>query len=170
MRMKIIKMDLAKKQQIINEMNATLKKKGIVAYIKEQSPSVLTFHNIRINPEIRGYNISPYTARRGTILGWKDWIEFNNTINDVLDKHGIWANVSSLGGKFVIREGKERKTEADWKNLAYENIGSQIRPVYRKDAWESEKEIMEEGGEVSTFEGIKKIKPKKPKGWHLEST
>jgi hypothetical protein len=85
-----------------------------------------------------GYNVSPYTGRRGNVLGWDNWVDVNDTVNSVLDRMNVSANVQSLGGKFKIRKGRTAMTEDDWQDLAYENVGSIMQPVYRKDAWQSE--------------------------------
>lgn len=82
--------------------------------------------------------------RRGRVLGWEDWVEFNDAVNDVLDELNISANVKSLGGKFNIREKRQRKTRADWRPLASENVGSMMYPQTRRDAWSPEKGGREE--------------------------
>lgn len=90
--------------------------------------------------EKKGYNVSPYTGRKGRILGWKNWVKVNDTINKVLDKLHVSANVHSLHGKFRIREGKKKFTEEDWEDFARENVGSIVEPVSRRNAWLSEKQ------------------------------
>jgi hypothetical protein len=100
--------------------------------------------NIRLSDDYvkkYGYNFSSYTGRRGRILGWKNWVEVNNTVNNVFDKMHMGANIKSLGGKFRIREGKRKFTESDWEEHGYENVGSMISPVTRKQAWLPEKEL-----------------------------
>ena len=62
----------------------------------------------------------------------------NNEINRVMDTQDINASVSSLGGKFKVREGSHVFTEDDWDDLAWENVGSVMQPVQRYDAWHSE--------------------------------
>ena len=100
----------------------------------------LLMSNVRLGDkkiEMEGYNISPYTGRRGRILSWDNWVEVNNRINDVLDRHNVSANVNSLAGKFKIREGTKRFGEADWNEEGYSNVGSVMSPVSRRDAWTS---------------------------------
>jgi len=88
--------------------------------------------------EEKGYNISPYSGRRGRILNWDNWVEVNNTLNKVLDEYHASANIKSLGGKFKIREGTKAYTEDDWDEAGYQNVGSMMSPVDRKNAWASE--------------------------------
>lgn len=85
-----------------------------------------------------GYNISPYTGRRGRVLNWDNWVEVNNAINEVFDEKKMAGKISSLNNQFKIRDGKTAFTEDEWEEKAYGNVGSQISPVYRKDAWGSE--------------------------------
>lgn len=90
--------------------------------------------------EEKGYNISPHSGRRGRHLGWKDWLKVNEVVNERLDMVGVCANVKSLHGKFVVREGKKVMTEEDWQEQARENVGSMISPVEREEAWRPEAE------------------------------
>jgi len=102
--------------------------------------SHINLHDIRLGNEhiaLHGYNESPHTGNRGRVLGWKDWVLVNNTVNDALDMYGISANVHTLHGKFKVRVGMTRFRESDWMHLAYENVGSYYSPMWRKDAWRS---------------------------------
>lgn len=129
------------------ELDKELHGQGFQYYIDEKSHrQSLDFRGIRLSKSWigkHGHNVSPYTGRRGSILGWSDWVRFNNTVNKVMDKFGMSANVSSLGGKFKIREGTKAMTEKDWEGLGEENIGSIVSPVKRREAWVSEKEHYE---------------------------
>jgi len=131
----------------MKELNRRLENAGFKYSIDRKARrQSFNFGRVRLSKEhIRkhGYNISPSTGRRGNILGWNDWVRFNNTVNNVMDKHSISANVSSLGGKFKIRKGTNAMTEADWESLAGENVGSMMQPVARRDAWHSEKDHYE---------------------------
>jgi hypothetical protein len=142
--MRITKIRNADKGKIIDELNKDFKNKGYQAYVSSTNGAV-SISGIRLSDEYvkkYGYNRSPYTGRRGKVLGWQNWVEVNNTINNVLDRLGASANASSLHGRFKIREGNKRFTEMDWENLAYENVGSVYQPVYRKDAWLPEDTVM----------------------------
>ena len=127
-----------------SELRKTLQSEGFDYAIEEKAPrQSFNFSGVRLSSDWvgkHGYNISPYTGRRGRILGWQDWVRFNNTVNKVMDKYNISAKVSSLGGKFKIREGRLAMTEDDWEGLAEENVGSIMEPVSRRDAWRSEKD------------------------------
>lgn len=127
------------------DLKKALKEQGFDFYIDKEKPlNSFNFSQVRLSGEYvkkYGYNVSPYEPhRRGRILGWKDWVKFNNTVNQVLNKHRISANVSSLGGKFKIRKGGIAYGESDWEGLAEENVGSMVQPVARRDAWMSEKD------------------------------
>jgi hypothetical protein len=78
------------------------------------------------------------TGRRGRTLNWDDWVEANGIVNEVLDKLGVSANVKSLGGRFRIRRGFE--AVKDWGEREYENVGSVMNPVSRREAWHKEGE------------------------------
>lgn len=126
-----------------SDLHSELAKEGFTFVMDEPAPrSSIDFHGIRLSTEWmkeHGHNVSPFTGRRGNVLGWKDWVRFNNAVNKVMDKYNISANVSSLGGKFKIREGRMKYTEDDWEGLADENVGSMMSPVSRRDAWRSER-------------------------------
>lgn len=105
--------------------------------------SHINLHDIRLSDEHIsrfGYNRSPWTGIHGRVLGWRDWVLVNNTVNDCLDLYGIEAHVYSLHGKFEIRQGMQRFSEADWTAQSYEQIGSYFNPIWRKDAWVSSDE------------------------------
>lgn len=73
------------------------------------------------------------TGRKTNVLSWDDWVKVNNAMNESMNKFGISGNVSTLGGKFRVREGTDAKTEEDWEHLADENVGSVVEPVPRRD-------------------------------------
>ena len=133
---------------IIKDLNSELNKLGYAHFTEEPSNVCSTrITGIRLSEnKIKrdGYNISPYTGRRGRVLGWENWVEVNNAINNVFDKFKLSGNISSLGGQFVIREGSKKFTEDDWEKKGYENVGSVISPVKRMDAWYSEGVIEKE--------------------------
>lgn len=67
-------------------------------------------------------------------LAWDDWVKVNDTVNDVLDKFHIQANVKAMHGKFDIRSKEAgRRSESDWSHLAGENVGSMVNPIARED-------------------------------------
>jgi len=141
--MEIRKIVGADKEIIKEKLTSALKKLG---YDFKVSPKGAGFEirNIRLSDDYvkkHGYNFSPYTGRRGRILGWQNWVEVNNTANIILDKLHAGANIKSLGGKFRIREGKHAFTESDWEDKGYENVGSMVEPITRKEAWQPEHEL-----------------------------
>jgi hypothetical protein len=91
---------------------------------------------IDLDTAMVGHNLSPYyTHRKGSFLGWNDWVWVNGKVNDVLDRMGVSANVQTLNGQFVIRRGTQRFDERDWEDNAYRNVGSIIKPIMAIDAW-----------------------------------
>lgn len=80
-----------------------------------------------------GYNISPYTGHRGSVLGWEDWKEVGTAVNAALDNRRAEANVTTLGGVYVVRSGKAKNVK-----IPVRNVGSVINPVSSTDAWQSE--------------------------------
>lgn len=127
----------------MKDLQDELKKQGFNFYVDVISPyNSFKISDVRLSEGYTkkyGYNVSPYTGKRGNILGWNDWVRFNNTLNKVMDRHRVSANAQSLGGKFIIRKGGVPFTESDWEELAEENVGSMVRPVSRREAWVSEK-------------------------------
>jgi len=123
---------------VAQKIGDALRKLDYDAYVSPEGTKAVRLQTIRLSDKWvkkYGYNISPYTGHRGRILGWENWVQVNNTINAVLDKLGVSATASSLHGKFKIREGKRKFTEDDWEELGYDNVGSLVNPVQRKDAW-----------------------------------
>lgn len=126
-------------QDLMIDLKSALIKKGYSNWVDKTSGQGMNIRDIRLSQkrvDKYGYNLSPWTGRRGRILGWKDWVTVNNTINKVLDMERVSANVKSLGGKFKIREGKTSFREAKWlREAGHDNIGSQMSPIERVDAW-----------------------------------
>ena len=133
--------------KITRGLREELLDRGIACDVGRRTGSSIDITGCRLSQEYideYGYNLSPYAEmfggklRRGRILGWEDWVEVNDAINDVLDEQDVSANVQSLGGKFKIRRGRDRMRRDDWEDLAYENVGSMMHPISREDAWMSE--------------------------------
>ena len=123
---------------VSKKIGEALRKLDYDAYASPEGSKAVWIQDVRLSGKWvkrYGYNVSPYTGHRGRILGWKNWVQVNNTINKVLDRLGVSATASSLHGKFKIREGKKKFTEEDWEELGYDNIGSVVSPVQRRDAW-----------------------------------
>ena len=106
---------------------------GSAGFYGNVSQQPFEFRNIRVDPDIRGYNVHSSHGRRTRALSWSDWVEFNEIVNQVLDALGVSANVSTLGNKFIVRRGKKAYTEDDWRDLKYENVGSMMQPMSREE-------------------------------------
>lgn len=129
-------------EEMAQRLKASMNELGYDVDVHADGNKII-FRQVRLSEKRikeKGYNISPYTGRRGRILNWHNWVEVNNNINKVLDEHHASANIKSLGGKFKIREGTTAYTEADWDEHSGENVGSMVNPVLREEAWHSEKE------------------------------
>lgn len=125
-----------------------LKRNGYDSYAEPVGKSGVHLSDIRLSQKYVnrfGRNLSPFTGRRGNILGWNNWVHVNAVINKVFDELGASANISTLKGKFQVREGKKRFTRKDWEQFAGENVGSIVSPVAREDAWlpENPKKVRE---------------------------
>ena len=141
--MEIRKIIGADRETVRDKLTSALKRLGYDFNVRPAGAG-FEIRNIRLSNEYvkkYGRNFSPFTGRRGRILGWHNWVQVNNTVNKVLDKMHVGANVKSLGGKFKIRCGIHAFTESDWEDVGYENVGSMIEPVARKEAWLPEKEL-----------------------------
>lgn len=160
---------------------AELHRLGYSTNIKPKTMTSFSISDIRLSPESvakDGYNykMGSYlmgfakSPRRTTELTWDDWVNVNDAINRILDSMGVYANVSTLGGKFKIRKGKTAYTEMDWEHLLYENVGSQMRPVTREEAIISEDLLSQYDLPPKFMQKIGKIKipSTNPKGWHME--
>jgi hypothetical protein len=146
----------ADKQELANELQRLLKHRGYDAMVYVDKGHI-ELRGVRLSEEYldtKGYNISSSTGRRGRILNWENWVEVNDTINDVMDKYNVSANASSLGGKFKIRQGTKRFGRDDWEELETENVGSIMNPVYRTEAWQPEGVPRKKKGKKLNAKGI----------------
>jgi hypothetical protein len=135
--MEIRKIVGATTEEVGKNLKNALKRLGYDFY-PTYTGTGIKLQDVRLSDEYvkkYGRNVSPYTGRRGRILGWYNWVEVNNTINNVLDRLHASANVHSLHGKLKIREGKHGFTESDWNEWGEKNVGSVVNPVRAKDAW-----------------------------------
>jgi hypothetical protein len=68
-----------------------------------------------------------FKPKRMTILGWYDWITFNNVINDALDEcrlaADVWSKPQATRDKFYIRRGHKRRAsyrvDTEWVDTRY---------------------------------------------------
>lgn len=121
-------------------VSRALRDKGFFAEVYVKGPKSVNISNVRLDTARHGKNVY-YTdrgSRRGNILGWYDWVAFNNTVNDVLDLLGVTAKVTSLNGQFVVRDASGRKFSRDWAHLKYRNVGSMMFPVEAAIQWSPE--------------------------------
>lgn len=118
-----------------------LRDKGYSADVEIEGNSI-NLRDIRISDDRvkeQGHNLQQASSTKSGIrktrsLSWYDWVEVNDSVNDILDINNIEANVKSLGGKFDIRDKTEgRRSESDWESLKGDNLGSIMKPVTRED-------------------------------------
>lgn len=129
--MQITKIIGGEPNKLAKEIDSSLEKQGISCFVSTPTSSSIKLQNCRLTDEYvreNGYNISPYSGRRGRVISWDNWVTVNNTINKVLDSHNVSANASSLHGLFQIRDGEKAFTEKDWES-----------PIRRREAWASER-------------------------------
>ena len=130
---------------VMYDVARAIRAKGYTCEVSQTTSTAFSIGNIRLSQERikkHGYNISPYSGRRGRVLSWDDWVNVNNAINAVLNRKGISANVSSLGGKVRVREGTRAYERWEWENnFGYDNVGSRMNPVHRMDGWKAEKKL-----------------------------
>ena len=124
--------------EIAREIEGMLWRIGFLSEVCAENSTKIRISNVRIRKDVWGYNISPYTGRRGVYLGYYQWGLVNHLVNCVLDKHGLSANVRSLKGLFVIREGFEKYGFKEWQHLEGDNVGSYFNPIMRIEAWQPE--------------------------------
>jgi len=131
----ILKIKGASPSAVADAVVRALMARGFTLHAYPMSSTKVNISNVRVDPKVRGYNISPYTEHRGSVLGWNDWVEFNNTVNDVLDSMGVSAKVQSLKGKFPIRDGTRRYVEEDWVRMGLhgENVWRHENPQEYSD-------------------------------------
>jgi hypothetical protein len=124
--------------QLMRTVERAFKSRGYECRTQKKSVTAFMVSDIRLSQSYInrfGYNVSPWTGRRGRILGWDNWVEVNNLINAVFDNFVYSAKIDSLGGKFKIRDGNRAYTERDWDPIGWENAGSMMRPITRRDMW-----------------------------------
>ena len=132
--------DKSKIDDIKSDIKNKLDNRGYSATVDIVGNSI-KLRSIRISNDrisSKGHNLQRKHGQEGykrtRALSWGDWVEVNDSVNDVLDKHGVAANVKSLGGKFDIRDKSEgRRDENDWSSLSYENVGSMMEPIPRSE-------------------------------------
>jgi len=150
--------DKDKLQELQRDINERLKEKGYNVFVSIKDDGSINLSDLHISEkriQEKGHNIQQKLQfgegketkyKRTRALSWDDWVEVNDTVNDILDEHSIKANVKSLGGKFDIRDKTEgRRTETDWTNLQEENVGSIMYPITRSDYIITPEEATERG-------------------------
>jgi len=121
--------------ELCYEIEKLLSELGFKATADVKNSTCITISGVRVNTKAWGYNISPYTGRRGNILNFYQWALINYALNVLFDLKEISANIKSLGGLFVIREGTEKARYGDWEHREYDNVGSVFNPIMRVEAW-----------------------------------
>lgn len=94
-------------------------------------------HGFRVDTKQRGYNTqySPFQKPKRTSYGsWECHVEYNNLINDFLDKMHVEATVKN--SMYVIRDKSGRKTEQDWLDQTPQwVINNELRGFYKKQGF-----------------------------------
>lgn len=101
---------------LATEIERALLSKGYESYVKIVNSTRIDVTEVRLSEEYVnrfGHNRNNYSGRRGRILTWINWVIVNNTVNRILDRYDVSANVDSLHGRIIIRRGKESFSEGD---------------------------------------------------------
>lgn len=120
-------------EDILSEIQFKLRRIGYECVLSNAE-----LRNFRLMPDKLGFNISPYSGRRARILNWNDWVKVNTLVNETLDAHMMDCKVSTLSGKFVIRDYDGAKKEHDWDERYHDNVGSVMSPISRGEAYRRE--------------------------------
>jgi len=124
--------------ELSKDIYYTIRELGFDCEVSIENKSFIRISNVRLRPEYWGYNISPYSGRRGRILNYQQWGLINHALNALFDKYWLRAKIVSLNGKFIIRDDLMKFGFQNWEDVEYENIGSNFRPIYRVEAWQPE--------------------------------
>ena len=118
--------------------------------IKDYGRYYIVISNVRLDKTVWGLNVSPYMeaigyekgVKRYPILNYWQWGIVNVVINVILDLNNVSANVRSLKGTFVIREGVQKYGFVDWSHMEDHNIGSVMYPIMWAEAWRPYSEML----------------------------
>lgn len=124
--------------EFCEELSKTLNEMGFKATITINTRTQIKISNVRLQTDKWGYNISPYTGRRGNILNFYQWALVNYAVNVECDLSGLSAKITSLNGHFEIRDGTVKKLYRNWEDMAFDNVGSVVEPIMRIEAWKPE--------------------------------
>lgn len=126
-RIKGLKPTLAQLETLITDVRRTMRKLGfdVDGFVLTSSALKLNSNQcqFRVIPEIVGYNTryAPSSlSKRTCIPSWDQRVDFNDTLNALLDKRKVSATVKS--GPFTIRIGLESMEEFDWHRQTPEYI------------------------------------------------
>jgi len=106
---------------IVDEIHCFLRQSRFVADVTQTSTSIkIVGVKLRHKKEYCGNHggpcVRPHTGphRKYFYLEGADWVEFNDSLNDICDRLGVSANITS--SVCVIRRGECRRVEYEIKN------------------------------------------------------
>jgi len=133
-------------QMIINDLKAGARRLGYNCYINKANRTRIDVSDVRLSDEYVtkfGRNINN-NGRRGRYLSWTNWTLLIDMINDVLDKLGMSANVSSQHNLMKIRNGDEKRSAYEIECDLWDYAGSGYSRTRWIDhmisGWQSENE------------------------------
>lgn len=103
---------------LIQTIKTAIKTEGFISEVNEvNSRSLkigLRMRSFNVDTTIHGRNLQkrPYNCKLTNLPTWEQRVVYNNVINKALDMHNIDCKVVS--GPYIIRDGTESMTEADW--------------------------------------------------------
>ena len=124
---------------LAREIDLKLYEFGFYGYAEVVGRTRIRVRNVRINRESKTLrwtsNKSGFTGIYGNCLNYWQWGLINVMLNVLCDVNGYSANIESLNGKFVIRDGTITYDFYDWADMEWENVGSIVDPVYWREHW-----------------------------------
>ena len=116
-----IKLDIMNLEPLGQDIVNILESKGFITKYSINNGKLKVGMHMKsfvINAKKLGYNsrYSPYKDKphRTSTPSWEQRVEYNDTINDIMDQYGLEAVIKN--SVFIIRDKQGRKTEQDWHN------------------------------------------------------
>lgn len=152
-------------QRMTEKISKRLNMLGIDCYIDVVGNTKVAFRQCKLTQDYidnYGYNVSSYSERRSRLLGWEDWVDFHQVVNDVMDEDDISAHVFSIGcGGFEIRKGMNRMSREDWSSNEHYNVGSMAQPISCVNRYITEDTPRDEGARIKYIRKTNRL----PSNW-----
>ena len=101
---------------MVTELNNLFKNKGYITRARVVNSSRIDIsgnnYHFRLDKTKHSYNQYEYNGRKTLFPTWEQRVEFNNTLNEYLDKCNVECNIKSM--HYIIRQGFKSFKEVDW--------------------------------------------------------